>query len=175
MGLTRELIQVRANESDTSRGGSRGYDIHDHEWMLEHFEQGRHARASICSLDHWQERLDRFWMTGNLERTSLIGVDQLLLDLPILIYPGGNIMDGMATFINNEGGGLYSNKTICRGLQELNITQKVTLTEAYQAFTPQNLLLKVELFWTQPPPLGSSILGFTRYFHECGERIVSTV
>jgi hypothetical protein len=37
MGLSREVEQVRARESDPSRGGSRGYDIHDREWMLEHF------------------------------------------------------------------------------------------------------------------------------------------
>jgi hypothetical protein len=64
MGLTRELAQVRARESDPSRGGSRGYDIHDREWILEHFEQGRHVWASIRSLGHWQERLDHFQMAG---------------------------------------------------------------------------------------------------------------
>jgi hypothetical protein len=152
MGLSREVKQVRARESDPSRGGSRGYDIHDREWMLEHFARGGEVRASIRSLGRWQERLDRFRMTGNRDRSSLIGVDQLLLVLSILIYPDGN-MDEMATFIYNEGGGLYTNRTISKQLHELQITQKVASTEAYQAFTPQNLL-KAELFWTQPPPLG---------------------
>ena len=144
MGLSREVEQVRARESDPSRGGSRGYDIHDREWMLEHFALGGEVRASIRSLGRWQERLDRFRMTGNRDRSSLIGVDQLLLVLSILIYPDGN-MDEMATFIYNEGGGLYTNRTISKQLHELQITQKVASTEAYQAFTPQNLL-KAELF-----------------------------
>jgi hypothetical protein len=91
MGLTRELEQVRARETDPSRGGSCGYDIHDREWMLEHFEQGRHVRASIRSLGRWQERIERFWMTGNRDRSCLVGFDQLLLVLAILIYPDSNM------------------------------------------------------------------------------------
>jgi hypothetical protein len=152
MGLSRDLEQVRARESDPSRGGSRGYDIHDREWMLEQSAQGHPVRASMRSIGRWQERIDRYRRTGNQERTSLIGVDQLLLVLAITIYPDGT-EDEMATFIYNEGGGLYLNSTISKRLKELQITKKVASTEAYQAFTPENLL-KVELFWTQPPPLG---------------------
>jgi hypothetical protein len=73
MGLSVELQQVRARESDPSRGGSRGYDLHDREWMLEHSAQGHPVRASIRSLDRWQERLDRYRMTGNRETNKIVG------------------------------------------------------------------------------------------------------
>jgi hypothetical protein len=72
--------------------------------------------------------------------------------LAITIYPD-SYEDKIATFIYNQGGGLYPNLTISRWLKELNISKKVVSTEAYQAFPPINLF-KVELFWTHPPPLG---------------------
>jgi hypothetical protein len=153
MGLSQELQQERVRESDPSRGGSRGYDIHDHLWMLEQAAQGHPIRASIRSLGRWQERLDRYRRTRNKERSSLIGVDQLLLVLAITSYPDSN-EDEIATFIYKGGDGLYPKLTISRQLKELNISRKVVSTEAYWAFTPINLL-KVELFWTRPPPLGS--------------------
>ena len=52
-------------------------------------------------------------MTVNQERTSLIGVDQLLLVIAITIYPDSN-EDEIAMFIYNEGGGIYPNSTISR-------------------------------------------------------------
>jgi hypothetical protein len=106
IGFSCELQQVRGRESDPLRGGSRGYDIHEREWMLEHAAQGHPVWASIRSLGRWQERLDRYRRTGNQERSSLVGVDQLLLVLAITIYPDSN-EDKIATFIYNEGGGLY--------------------------------------------------------------------
>jgi hypothetical protein len=36
---------------------------------------------------------------------------------------------------------------------ELNMSRKAASTEAFQAFTPRNLL-RAELFWSRPPPLG---------------------
>jgi hypothetical protein len=53
IGFSRELQQVGVRESDPSRGGSRGYDIHESEWMLEHATQGHPVRASIRSLGCW--------------------------------------------------------------------------------------------------------------------------
>jgi hypothetical protein len=38
-------------------------------------------------------------------------------------------------------------------LSEFKLTGKQASTEAYQAFTPRNLL-RAELFWSSPPPLG---------------------
>jgi hypothetical protein len=58
MGLSRELQQVQAIESDPSRGGSCGYDIPDCEWMLEHATEGHPVRASSHYLGCWQERID---------------------------------------------------------------------------------------------------------------------
>ena len=74
---------MRVTESDPSRGGSRGYDIYDREWMLAHAAQGHPVRASVRSLGRWGQRLERYRMTGNRDRTSLIGIDQLLLVLAI--------------------------------------------------------------------------------------------
>jgi hypothetical protein len=121
--------------------------------MLEYAAEGHKIRASKSSLGCWQERIDRFQMTGNADRTKIVGVDQLLLVLSITIIYPDMTEDEMETFIYNEGGRLYPNSTILKRLQELKICQKVASTEAYQAFTPQNLL-KVDLFWTWPPPLG---------------------
>jgi hypothetical protein len=78
MGLSRELQQERVRESDPSRGGSCGYNIHDRLWMLEHAAQGHPVRASIRSLGRWEERLDCYRRTGNQEKSSLVGADQLL-------------------------------------------------------------------------------------------------
>ena len=65
MGLSRELQQERATESDPPRGGSHGYDIHKREWMLPQAAEGQPIRASMRSLYRWGERLHRYRMTGN--------------------------------------------------------------------------------------------------------------
>jgi hypothetical protein len=58
---------------------------------------------------------------------------------------------------------------------ELKFTKKKPSTEAYQAFTPANLL-KLEFFWTMPPVLG--VLGVPRRrfidIDECGFAIQQT-
>jgi hypothetical protein len=57
MGLLQELQQGRVRKSDSSRGGSCSYDIHDREWMLEHTAHGHPVRVSMWSLGRCQERL----------------------------------------------------------------------------------------------------------------------
>jgi hypothetical protein len=53
-------------------------DIHDYVWMLEHSAKGHPVWASRHSLGHWQERIDHYWVTGNRDRTKLVGLlDQL--------------------------------------------------------------------------------------------------
>jgi hypothetical protein len=61
-------------------------------------------------------------------------------------------LDEMATFIYNEGS-VYSIEVLSKQLKELEITQKASNTEAYQACEAQNVL-KVHWFLTQAPPLG---------------------
>ena len=53
--------------------------------------------------------------------------------------------DKIATFILNEGGGVYAHKQMSRQLKDLAIPRKVGSTEAYEAFTPNNIL-RAELF-----------------------------
>jgi hypothetical protein len=52
MGLSRELQQARIRESDPSRGGSCGYDIHDCEWVLEQAAQCHPVQVLMRSLGH---------------------------------------------------------------------------------------------------------------------------
>ena len=54
---------------------------------------------------------------------------------------------------------MYSDSAVSICLQETDVSHKATLTEAYQAFLPINLL-KEELYFTCPPPLG--IVGVER-------------
>ena len=61
--------------------------------------------------------------------------------------------DQIAAFLYNQGGELYSRESICERLKEIGMTRKVSSTEAYQAFSPINLL-KVEVFFNEPPPAG---------------------
>jgi hypothetical protein len=91
--------------------------------------------------------------------------------LAITIYPDSN-EDKIATFIYNEGGGIYPNSTISNGLKELNNSRKVESTEAYQAFTPIDNF-KVELFWTRPPPLGVRTIARQKFsdVDECGVKL----
>ena len=63
------------------------------------------------------------------------------------------IADKIIAFRYNQNGGVYSSRTIALQVREIDITQKVSSTEAYQIFTPDNQL-KMELFWNQGPPVG---------------------
>jgi hypothetical protein len=157
LGLTRELERTRAVLPDPSRGGPRGYPVHDRIYQLTRAALGQETRASAASIWRWQQRLQPFRMTGNKQRNTIIGIDQFLLAIAITIWPDLTI-DEMAVFIYREGGGIYSRQAISARLSELEISRKVTSTEAYQAYTPTNLL-KERLFWTSPPPL--ELLEFT--------------
>ena len=140
LGLTRELNETRAELPDPAKGGTRGYPVADRLFQLAEVQHGRPVKASRQSISRWMERLHPYRMTGNQQRKQVVGVDQLTLVVYISIHPDATL-DEMATFIYNEGGGIYS------------ITKKASSTEAYQAFTPQNVL-KVQWFWTRAPPLG---------------------
>ena len=91
-------------------------------------------------------------MTGGSERTDLVGKDQLLMSVCLSIWPDASL-DQLAAFIFNNGGSLYSREAISHRMKELKLTKKKASVEAYQAFLPINVL-KAELFWSQPPPLG---------------------
>ena len=91
-------------------------------------------------------------MTGNHDRTQLVGLDQLTMVFFLIAYTDASIHE-IAANIYNEGGELYSDDVISKRLNELQITKKKASTEAFQAFTPENRF-RVECFFLCPPPLG---------------------
>ena len=92
-------------------------------------------------------------MTGGTERHKLVGQDQFLIVFFISVYPDADA-DEVATYIVNNGGNVYDRQTISKRLQELEFTRKRASTEAYQAFLLHNILVRVQRFWTLPPPVG---------------------
>jgi hypothetical protein len=92
-------------------------------------------------------------MTGNKQEEAVCGMDRMLLSICLYVYPKTQA-DEIAMFIYKNGGTrVYSRSQILTRLLELKLTGKQASTEAYQAFTPINLL-RAELFWSSPPPLG---------------------
>lgn len=152
VGAPRELGQTRARLPHPSRGGSRGYPVWFRQQQLALHAQGLPTTASGASINRWQTRLEPHRMTGNKQSEALVGLDQFILCIYITTFPEAEA-DEIAAFIYSNGGGLYSRHAIYKRLNELDITRKVASTEAYQAYYPQNVL-KANLFWNQPPPLG---------------------
>jgi len=159
MGFERELEQERRNLPFPGRGGSRGYP----QWFRQVEVDGRRMgrdpiAASTRSVIRWEHRIHPYRMTGNTSRKKLVGPDQLLLVVFFLVWPCGDA-DECAAFIFNNGGDVYSRQAIADRLGELQLSRKVSSTEAYQAFHPINMM-KCELFFSSPPPLG--IFGVPR-------------
>lgn len=152
LGLGRELAVQRSSNPVPSRGGSRGYDIHYRQNQLALHAIGLPTEASLSSISRWNRRLEPYRMTGNRERSTIVGFDQLLLAICITVFPQAQLTE-IAAFIYNRGGGLYSNEAISKRLKELAVTRKTVSVEAYRAFTPDALLRK-HLFFTRAPPLG---------------------
>lgn len=152
-GLTRELQQPRRATPHPSRGGAAGYpEWYKEEQLLKH-QNGEQVDVSASSISRWNNRgIERYRMTGNHDRTQLVGVDMINLVNFINTWPDATT-DEIAAHIYNEGGDLYDRQTISKRLAELEITRKKASTEAYQAFTPENQF-KVYVFFNLPPPLG---------------------
>ena len=106
--------------------------------------------ASQRSIDQWTQRFEPYRMTGNRSQGKLVGVDLLLLSIFITVHPSAT-SDQMATFIYNESGAIYSRVDISQRLKKMKITRKRASTEAYEAFTPQNIW-RCDMFWSQSPP-----------------------
>ena len=152
LGLTRELQVGRTNAPHPARGGARGYAVHERQAEIDAFHNREPIRASLASIYRWMERLEPHRMTGNKEKEKLVGAGQMLLVIFLYAFPDAHA-DEIATFIWNESGELYDLPTISKRLKELHMTKKRASTEAYQAYTPANLL-RARWFWEQPPPLG---------------------
>ena len=152
VGLSRVTGTTRAVIPHPSVGGTRGYPVWHRLQDLERAAEGLPTDASPSSHWRWTRRLLPYKMTGNHSSQTLVGADQLLMALCLSIWPDATA-DEIATFIYNEGGGVYSRAKIARRLKKLHVTRKVSSTEAYQAFLPNNLL-RAELFWNTHPPTG---------------------
>lgn len=92
----------------------------------------------------------------------------MLLCTVVFVYPESSA-DEMAAFIVNNGGNVYSRQAIYKRCDDLGLTRKRASTEAYDAFSPRSLL-RAELFWSHPPPLGVNNVQRRRLIDidECG-------
>jgi hypothetical protein len=153
VGLARQLEEPRgAGDPHPSRGGTRGYPL----WMrgqeIVKAANNQQTFASRSSIWRWQIRIEPFRMTGNSDRNTLTGFDQLLLCYFKWLYPEASA-DECSAYIYNNGGSITSRDNIATRLKEMKYTRKRGSTEAHQAFLPRNLLRQYQ-FWNLPPPLG---------------------
>eukprot|EP00536_Pseudo-nitzschia_multiseries_P014412 jgi/Psemu1/38559/gm1.38559_g len=141
--LTRELGHQREERRrHPSKGGAAEFLAwHQKEILEDHY----HNRLPISEI-HPQK------MTGNKDKIELVGRDLSLLVLFIVIHLQA-LLDEMAVFIYNGGGGLYSQQLISHQLQELHVTQKKVNIEAYNAYSPANMRREY-LFCHRWLPLG---------------------
>jgi hypothetical protein len=127
-----------------SVGGSRGYDIHTHEMMVELRESGNPVpQRIICSIQRWAWRIVPHRMTGNKPNVGFTGKYLFLLVLFKLVWPHLMYYECIA-FIANEANvvKIFNKKNISWALGGLGYTSKVTSTVAYQALTQWNLLCR---------------------------------
>ena len=158
-GLPRELQQPRQlHAPHPSHGGTQGYDVWYRLDQIQKWSTGQPIDVSVASIYNWMKRLVPFRKTGGRERTHLIGRDQFLLVAFLIAYPDATL-DEMATFIFNEGGGLYSTQIISKRLDELQITRKKASIEAYQA-QRDDVQERVWNWFNTGPPTG--IMGVPR-------------
>ena len=105
-------------------------------------------------------------MQGNNEHDSLTGVDLILLAVGITIYPTASL-DQLAMYIVSQGGNVHNKSILSKRLKDLEVSRKSVSVEAYEAFSERNLL-REQLFWTRPLPLGK--VGIPRCkFIDCDE------
>jgi transposase len=139
-----------------SRGGSRGYDIHHRQMVVDSYRAGNPAPGGMLrSIQRWiVNGVIPFRMTGNKPSSDLSGEYLLLLVIFKFIWPQSNYCECIA-FIANESDDarIFLEFEIGLALRKLGYTQKVTSTVAYQAFTQVNLDRR-RLFWTRPWPVG---------------------
>ena len=151
--LSRELEVSRQTLPHPSVGGTRGYPVWFRRLEVQRYRDGLPPSiAHPRSVRRWIVRMIPYRMTGNHEKTELVGEDLILLGVISIVYPQAS-QDEMAMYIYSEGGGLYNNPLISKRLDELKVTYKKVSVEAYEAFSPRNLL-REELFWTRGLPLG---------------------
>ena len=170
-------MSVRSGETRGAAGGSQPRAEYQHprggssQGYAPEYRQGTLAVAAsgnghllTCpssSLRRWHlHGTGRKKKTGNAPSTVLRGEHEFLLQLYRKIYPKAEA-DEVRAFICQQSSdhALYSRSAIGKREGGLGLTRKRSATDAYQAFTPQNIR-RQRLFWTMPFPLGR--LGLLR-------------
>mmetsp|Transcript_6503 Transcript_6503/g.9884 ORF Transcript_6503/g.9884 Transcript_6503/m.9884 type:complete len:254 (+) Transcript_6503:83-844(+) len=173
LGMERRLQIFRAQNAHPRQGGSRGYPVEMRQAEIDHFLNGLPTIASQRSIYRWMHRLHPFLQGGNRNREVLVGLDQFLMCLCLLIWPDA-LEDEIIAFIANMGRTrrVYSRSQVSERMLQLDISLKVTSTEAIQASLPINLM-KRQIFWSSPIPFG--VAGVDRRnlidVDECGIEI----
>jgi hypothetical protein len=85
-----------------SVGGTRGYDIHTHEMMVQLHKSGNPVpQTMIRSTRQWARHIVPHWTTGNKPSMGLSGKYLFLLVLFKLVWPHSTYYECI-TFIANE-------------------------------------------------------------------------
>eukprot|EP00536_Pseudo-nitzschia_multiseries_P003642 jgi/Psemu1/8222/gm1.8222_g len=149
--LTRELGCPREERLHPSKGGVAGFLVRHQKEILDYHNELL-APASKATIYQWIREIHPRKMTGNNDKTELVGKDLSLLVLCIIVHPQA-LLDEMVMFIYNKGGGLHSRQLISHRLQDLDVTQKKLGIQAYKAYSPANMRREY-LFWHHWLPLG---------------------
>ena len=157
----RGISQVNAVPRDMQylphprNGGSRGYDFHTREMMVEAYRNYHHVPPlMIRSIQRWVHCLMPHQMTGNKPQSYLSGEHLLLLVYYKMIWPQASYFECIV-FIANESSDsrIFNKMSISRALCSLGYTRKVTSTVAYQALTERNLF-RSRILLDEPWPIG---------------------
>ena len=126
------MAQPRRVKPHPCQGGSSSYPVWSQEEQLEKWNAGEETDPSQASLYRWSGRIVLHCCTSNSVRTQIVGTDMINLVVLLLAHPDATC-DKIAAHLYNKGGEMYSNQTISKHLKELDITQKITFVEVYQA------------------------------------------
>ena len=165
-GLSRIEKTFRTNNNQhPKKGGSHGYplwlriEVMDHVYAHGMNSATVHYNISKKTIRRWLRRLAPYHQTGNHDKESIVGIDQILLCICLFLYPRAKD-DKVAAFIFANGGALYSQQRISERCNELRLTRKRASLEAANAYTERNII-RTEQFWTKGPRIG--VAGVPRY------------
>jgi hypothetical protein len=71
------------------------------------------VKPSQSSLWQWRRRLMPYRMTGNTERSTLVGINQFHFCIFYFLYPDAD-MNEIVAFIHNQTGAIYTRSQISK-------------------------------------------------------------
>ena len=153
LGLSRQLQVNRRIPPHPGKGGSPGYPVFYRLMQLDKKHNGEDVDASRRSLGRWDVREIPYRMTGNKQRSQIVGIDLVNLVIFLLAWPDAT-QDEMAVFIYNEGGEkLFTRQAISGRLNEMDITKKKAATDSYQS-QRDDVQFRLHCFFNCSLPLG---------------------